>query len=336
MLEISDYNEFEDNLIDKLDKDILKDRIKDVLNTLSEKEKLVLELRFGLNGKKEHTLLDTGRLLGKYGFNSVNKERVRQIEAKALRKLRHPSRIVFLKKPKKAIDINIFELQKKAIDEHNKRFRFNKDCIKNAISPQTSIPAYDTVSKTYGKIFENLNGEYVFSKELYFYYDNILLTDDDIKEKEEIIKLGKFLTYSERNYYIMDVFIEDGKNKFMKGLAPIEKSYDYYMGVIIDDLRDDKKIQECCKEIYEKSEKNLRLIKICEIDDKKLLIFEFKSEFVKPRVNGIVASISKYLCVKKYELKYIHTLQTLCFDSWDNQKYFKIVDGKKEYELKYE
>jgi len=64
----------------------LKDQIKDVLKTLTAREEKVLRLRFGIDTKYEHTLEEVGCL-----FN-VTRERIRQIEAKALKKLRHPSR----------------------------------------------------------------------------------------------------------------------------------------------------------------------------------------------------------------------------------------------------
>ena len=66
--------------------EILKEEIKDVLQTLQPREQEVLELRFGLTDGTCHTLEDVGKR-----FN-VTRERIRQIEAKALRKLRHPSR----------------------------------------------------------------------------------------------------------------------------------------------------------------------------------------------------------------------------------------------------
>lgn len=65
---------------------LLKDQIEEILGTLTEKEKGVLELRFGLNGGEAHTLEEVGK-----AFN-VTRERARQIENKALRKLSHPSR----------------------------------------------------------------------------------------------------------------------------------------------------------------------------------------------------------------------------------------------------
>jgi RNA polymerase primary sigma factor len=66
---------------------LLKDRLKDVLNTLTEREQQVLNLRFGLADGYSRTLEEVGKQ-----FN-VTRERIRQIEAKALRKLRHPTRI---------------------------------------------------------------------------------------------------------------------------------------------------------------------------------------------------------------------------------------------------
>ena len=58
----------------------------EVLDTLTEREQKVLKLRFGLDDGRARTLEEVGR-----EFN-VTRERIRQIEAKALRKLRHPSR----------------------------------------------------------------------------------------------------------------------------------------------------------------------------------------------------------------------------------------------------
>ena len=66
--------------------EILKDELRDVLKTLTKREEEVLELRFGLLDGSCHTLEEVGKKFG------VTRERIRQIEAKALRKLRHPSR----------------------------------------------------------------------------------------------------------------------------------------------------------------------------------------------------------------------------------------------------
>ncbi len=66
---------------------LLKDKIKDVLDTLTEREREVLEQRFGLIDGFSRTLEEVGRQF------QVTRERIRQIEAKALRKMRHPTRI---------------------------------------------------------------------------------------------------------------------------------------------------------------------------------------------------------------------------------------------------
>lgn len=72
--------------VDAASKELLREQIRTVLAFLSEREREVLEMRFGLNDGKDHTLEEVGRSFG------VTRERIRQIEAKALRKLRHPSR----------------------------------------------------------------------------------------------------------------------------------------------------------------------------------------------------------------------------------------------------
>ncbi|HEY9720422.1 MAG TPA: RNA polymerase sigma factor RpoD [Oscillatoriaceae cyanobacterium] len=66
--------------------ELLREDIFDALNTLSEREREVLKLRFGLEDGRQRTLEEVGEHFG------VTRERIRQIEAKALRKLRHPSR----------------------------------------------------------------------------------------------------------------------------------------------------------------------------------------------------------------------------------------------------
>ena len=70
---------------------LLHEQLMDVLSTLTEREQKVLRLRFGLDDGRPRTLEEVGRQ-----FN-VTRERIRQIEAKALRKLRHPSRSKILK-----------------------------------------------------------------------------------------------------------------------------------------------------------------------------------------------------------------------------------------------
>ena len=76
----------EGNLDEKITKTMLKEQLAEVLKTLTEREQEVLALRYGLFDGQEKTLEEVGML-----FN-VTRERIRQIEAKALRKLRHPSR----------------------------------------------------------------------------------------------------------------------------------------------------------------------------------------------------------------------------------------------------
>jgi RNA polymerase primary sigma factor len=65
---------------------LLKEQVKDALNGLTQREQEVLRLRFGLDDGRSRTLEEVGKEF------RVTRERIRQIEAKALRKLRHPSR----------------------------------------------------------------------------------------------------------------------------------------------------------------------------------------------------------------------------------------------------
>ena len=69
----------------------LKGHVREVLETLTPREEKVLKMRFGIDERTDHTLEEVGQNF------SVTRERIRQIEAKALRKLRHPSRCKKLK-----------------------------------------------------------------------------------------------------------------------------------------------------------------------------------------------------------------------------------------------
>ena len=81
---IEDHNAIQP--LDSASKQLLKDQISEVLLTLTPREQRVLQLRFGLEDGRSRTLEEVGLEF------SVTRERIRQIEAKALRKLRHPSR----------------------------------------------------------------------------------------------------------------------------------------------------------------------------------------------------------------------------------------------------
>jgi RNA polymerase primary sigma factor len=72
--------------VDTASYELLKDQIGDVLETLTPREQRIIRLRFGLDDGRSRTLEEVGREF------KVTRERIRQIEAKALRKLRHPTR----------------------------------------------------------------------------------------------------------------------------------------------------------------------------------------------------------------------------------------------------
>jgi RNA polymerase primary sigma factor len=69
---------------------LLREKLSDVLMTLTDRERKILEMRFGLSDGYERTLEEIGKMY------NVTRERIRQIEAKALRKLRHPTRVRYL------------------------------------------------------------------------------------------------------------------------------------------------------------------------------------------------------------------------------------------------
>ena len=91
--QLGDFIEDEDaqEPMDAAARELLRDSVKSALAVLSDRERQVLELRFGLVDGKDHTLEEVGL------YFNVTRERIRQIESKALRKLRHPTRSRFLR-----------------------------------------------------------------------------------------------------------------------------------------------------------------------------------------------------------------------------------------------
>jgi len=86
--QLGDFIEDGDALepLDAVSREILREQVQSVLSALTKRERQVLELRFGLVDGQDHTLEEVSR------YFNVTRERIRQIEAKALRKLRHPTR----------------------------------------------------------------------------------------------------------------------------------------------------------------------------------------------------------------------------------------------------
>ena len=76
---------------EQLDRKLLSDRLNSVLDHLSEREREIIRLRYGLEDGQHYTLTEIGKIY------DLSRERVRQIQAKAMRKLRHPRRQALLK-----------------------------------------------------------------------------------------------------------------------------------------------------------------------------------------------------------------------------------------------
>jgi RNA polymerase primary sigma factor len=91
--ELGDFIEDESSAdpLEEASLELLRNDVEDVLQGLSAREQRVLELRYGLRGHRAYTLKEVGKIFG------LTRERVRQIEKEALRKLRHPNRSQMLK-----------------------------------------------------------------------------------------------------------------------------------------------------------------------------------------------------------------------------------------------
>ncbi len=120
---LEDYNPIpSDNVI----VDDLKEKVREVLKTLTPREEKVLKMRFGIDVASEHTLEEVGKDF------SVTRERIRQIEVKALKKLRHPQR---LNKLKSFVERSSFEFDEDENNdiENDNDSKFDKDFDSEAL-----------------------------------------------------------------------------------------------------------------------------------------------------------------------------------------------------------
>lgn len=129
---------------------------------------------------------------------------------------------------------------------------------------------------------------------------------------------------------IIDIFLEKSKDKFLNNLIKIPKGYDWYLGLVIDsEILDVRQLISKCDNIYEKSDKHLKLLKEFDIDKYELLLFAADLEPYSNNVKGVVKSIAKYIDCKVYDVTYIRYFRQMIFNAWGEQQYFYIIDHDK-------
>ena len=137
---------------------------------------------------------------------------------------------------------------------------------------------------------------------------------------------------------VIDIFMEKSKNKFLNLITKLPKEFDWYLGIVIDlgidDLITDEEITKKCEKIYVKSEKHIKLLKICLIDDYTLLLFGTDPIPYGSNIKGVVKSICKYLDCEVYDVTFIRCLMDMVFNAWEEQQYFILVNENKAYDLK--
>ena len=138
---------------------------------------------------------------------------------------------------------------------------------------------------------------------------------------------------------IIDVFMEKSKHVFLNSLIKIPKEYDWYLGIILkldsDDILTNEEFEKKCNKIYEKSEKHLKLLKICLIDNFTFLLFGVNPTPFLGDIKKIVKSICKYLNCKIYEITFVKNFNETIFDVWGEQQYFYLIDENKAIDLKF-
>lgn len=137
---------------------------------------------------------------------------------------------------------------------------------------------------------------------------------------------------------VIDIFMEKSKNKFLNTIVKLPKDYDWYLGLVIDlgmdDLITDEEITAKCEEIYSKSEKHLKLLKICLIDSYTLLLFGTDPIPYNSNIKGVVKSVCKYLGCKPYNAVFVKYFEDMVFNAWEEQQYNLLISDNKAYDLK--
>lgn len=141
---------------------------------------------------------------------------------------------------------------------------------------------------------------------------------------------------------IIDLFIESNKNKFLNGIVKIPKGYDWYLGIVIEiDNFDigkkpeiDKMLEQKCEIIYEKSNKNIKLLKICLLDSYTVLLFGLNAEPFNNDIKGILKSICKYIECKIFEVSYLKKLYNMVYSVWGDQQYKYLIYDNKALDLR--
>ena len=140
---------------------------------------------------------------------------------------------------------------------------------------------------------------------------------------------------------IVDLFIESNKNKFLNSIIKIPKGYDWYFGLILDiddfDLgaipHIDSYIEQQCNIIYEKSSQNIKLLKICILGNRDLLVFGLNATPFNNDIRGILKSICKYLKLKQYKVNYLKNFYNVIFSVWGEKQYGLLICDDRAYNL---
>lgn len=217
--------------------EMLKNDIEKVLDTLTEKEKKVLEMRFGLEDGNARTLKEIGKEFG------VTEERIRQIEAKAFRKLRHPSRARRLEDFMDDIDSEEWNKYNGGYDEIRKKneivdgikvesFNFSKK--KNETNSQVQqkqlkedeIFKEDNIDSTKEEI-ELKEDEYLYEEREQLEDEDIATIEEEIQELEDTEKVGEKLLKEDKQE--VEEETEQYKNSLekVKNLEEKSKSESY-------------------------------------------------------------------------------------------------------------
>lgn len=131
---------------------------------------------------------------------------------------------------------------------------------------------------------------------------------------------------------IVDIFLENSKDKFLNNLIKIPKGYEWYLGIVIDSEQINYiEIKNKCNEIYEKSKEHLKLLEIYNIQDKDGMkdVFLFAFNPITNNIKGTINSIAKYLNCKTYEVTYVRYFRQMIFNAWGEQQYFYLIDHTK-------
>lgn len=137
---------------------------------------------------------------------------------------------------------------------------------------------------------------------------------------------------------IVDIFLQDNKDKFLNKVVKIPKGYEWYFGIIVEDREKYAIIKDRCDLIKVKSNNQIQLLKIFGIykEDKAFTLLLFAFTPFSNDIQKTINSITKYLKCDNFTINYVKKFDELIKDSWGVQQYHYLADEDSDFPVAYD